>query len=85
MLACISRASVVIEDTSLKHELKGNSDNLGRSIRRVSGGGVDNRIFDLIDQVFEHLIAVAGSSESLIIVLQRGGGNVSICIIEMIQ
>ena len=68
----------------MEHELKGNSDNLGRGVGRVSCGGVVNRIFDLIDQGFEGLIAVVGSTESLVIVLECGGGNVSICRIKMV-
>ena len=61
--------AVVVEESGLENELKCNSDNLGRGVWRVSGGGVVNRIFDLIDQGFERLIAVVGSSESLVIVL----------------
>ena len=61
--------AVVVEDTGLEHELKSNSDDLGRVVGPVFGGGVVNRIFDLIDQGFERLIAVVGSSESLVIVL----------------
>ena len=53
--------AVVIEDPSLEHELEGNSDNLGRGVGRVSGGGVVHRIFDLIYQGFKRLIAVIGS------------------------
>ena len=64
-----SELSVVVEETSLEHELKINSYDLGRGVGRVSGGGIVNRIFDLIDQGFERLVAVVGSSESLIIVL----------------
>ena len=77
--------AVFVEELVLEHKLKGNSDDLGRGIGRVSGGDVVNRIFDLIDQGFERPIAVVGSSESLVIFLHRGGGNVSLCSIEMIQ
>ena len=61
--------SVVVEETGLEHELKSNYEDLGRGVGRVSGGGVVNLIFDLINQGFERLIAVLGSSESLVIVL----------------
>ena len=61
--------AVVIEETGLEHELKTNSDDLVRGVGHVSGGGVVNRIFDLINQVFERLISIVGISESLVIVL----------------
>ena len=61
--------AVFVEEPGLKHELKGNSDDLGRGVRRVSGVGVFNRIVDLIDQSFKRMIAVVGSSESLVIFL----------------
>ena len=54
--------SVVVEEPGLEHELKGNSDNLGRGVGHVPGGGVVNRISDLIDQGFKLLINVVGSS-----------------------
>ena len=77
--------ALVFEDPSLKHDLKGNSDNLGRGVGHVPGGGVVNRISDLIDQGFKLLIDVVGISEYLVIVLQRRGGNVSVGSVEMIQ
>ena len=55
----------------MENELKSNSDDLGRGVGRVSCGGVFNRICDLIDQGFELMIAVVGSAESLVIVLER--------------
>ena len=61
--------TAVVKENSLEHELKSNSEDLGRGVGRVSGGGVVNRIFDLIDKSFERLITVIGSSESLVIVL----------------
>ena len=45
------------------------SNDLGRGVGRVSGRGVVNCIFELIDQGFERLIAVVGSLESLVIIL----------------
>ena len=57
--------AVVVEETGLEHELKSNPNNLGQGVGRVSGGGVVNRIFDLVNQGFERLIAVVGSLESL--------------------
>ena len=77
--------AVVVEEPGLEHELKGNSDDLGRGVGRVSGGGGVNRIFDLINQGSERLVAVVGSSESLVIFLHCGGGNVRVCSVEMIQ
>ena len=44
--------AVVVEEPGLEHDLKGNSYDLGRVVGRVSGGGVVNLIFDLIDQGF---------------------------------
>ena len=44
--------AVVVEYPGLIHELKGNSNDLGMSVWRVSGGGLVNCIFDLIDQGF---------------------------------
>ena len=76
--------SVVVKKTSLEHELKSNFNDLGWGIRHVSCGGVVNRIFDLIDQGFERVTAVVGSTDLLVIVLECGGGNVSVCIIKMI-
>ena len=61
--------AVIVEEIGLKHELKSNSDDQGRGVGRVSGRDVVNRIFDLIDQDFEWLIAVVGRLESLIVVL----------------
>ena len=61
--------AVFVKETGLEHELKSNSDDLGRGVGRVSCGGVANRIFDLIDQGFEWLIDVVGSAESLVIFL----------------
>ena len=68
----------------MEHELKGNFDDLGQGVGHVSCGGVVNRIFDLIDQGFERLIAVVGSTESLVIVLEYGGVNVTVCRIKMV-
>ena len=59
---------VVVEETGLEQDLQRNS-HLGRGVGRVSGGGVFNSIFDLIDQGFERLVSVVGSSESLVIFL----------------
>ena len=42
----------VVEELGLEHEQKGNSDELVRGVGCVSGGGVVNRILDLIDQGF---------------------------------
>ena len=61
--------AVVVKNTGLEHELKRNSDNLDQGVDRVFCGGVVNRIFDLIDQGFEQLIAVVGSAESFVIIL----------------
>ena len=58
----------VLEEAGLEQELKSNSNDLGRGVRRVSSGGVVNRILDLIGQGFERLISVVGSSESLVVV-----------------
>ena len=77
--------AVVVEETGLEHDLKSNSDDLGRGVGRVFGGGVVNRIFDLINQGFERMISVVGRSESLVIVLYCGGGNVIVCSVDMIQ
>ena len=44
--------AVVIEETGLEQELKSNSKDLGRGVRRVSSGGVVNRIFYPINQGF---------------------------------
>ena len=77
--------AVVMEEPSLEHELEGNSDDLGRGVERVSGGGVFHRIFELTDQGFERLIAVVGSPESLVIVLQSGGGNVGVYSVYMVE
>ena len=61
--------AVVVGETGSEHDLKSNYDDLGRGVGRVSGGGVVNRIFDLINQGFKWMISVVGSSESLVIVL----------------
>ena len=61
--------AVVVEKTGFEHELKRNSEDLGRGVGRVSGGGGVNCIFDLIYHGFERLIVVVGSSESLVVVL----------------
>ena len=42
--------AVVVKETGLENNLKSNSDDLGWGVGRVSGGGVVNRIFDLINQ-----------------------------------
>ena len=76
--------TVVVKKTSLEHELKINSDDLGRGVRRVFCEGVVNRIFDLIDQGFEQPIYVVGSPELLIVVLKCGSVNVSVCRIKMV-
>ena len=68
----------------MEHELEGNSDDLGWGVGRVSCEGIVNRIFDLIDQGFERLIAVVGSTESFVIVLKCGGGNVIVYRINMV-
>ena len=60
---------VIFKHIGLEHELKSNSDNLGRGVERVSCGGVVKCIFDLIDQGFEQRISVVGSLESLVVVL----------------
>ena len=65
----LPKLAVVVEEPGLEHELKGNSDDLVRGVGCVSGRGVVNRIFYLIDQGFERLIDVVGSSESLDVVL----------------
>ena len=61
--------AVVVEETGLEHEMKYNSEDLHRCVRRDSGGGVFNRIFDLTNQGFERMIVVVGSLESLVILL----------------
>ena len=69
----------------MKHELESDSNDLGWGVWRVPCGGVVNRIFDLIDQGLGRLIAVVGSTEPLVVVLERGGGNVSVGRIEMVE
>ena len=76
--------AVVIEETGLEHDLKSNFNNLGRGVGRVSCGGVVNRILYLIDQGFERLIVVVGSTKSLVIVLECGNGNARICRIQIV-
>ena len=61
--------AVVIEESGLEQELESHYDNLGRGVGRVSGGGVVHRIFDLIDEGFERLIAVVRIPESRAVVL----------------
>ena len=68
----------------MKHELESDSDDLCWGVGRVPCGGIVNRIFDLIDQGLERLIAVVGSTEPLVVVLESGGVNVSVGRIEMI-
>ena len=67
LLLASPELAVVVEETGLEHELKRNSKDLHWGVGRDSGGGVFNRIFDLTHQGFERLIAVVGSSESLVI------------------
>ena len=74
-----------LKKTCLEHELESDSDDLGWGVGRVSCGGVVNRIFDLIDQGFERLISVVRIAESLVIVLEHKGGNVSVYRIKMAQ
>ena len=77
--------AVVIKISSLKHELESNSDDLGWGVWRFPCGSVVNSIFIMIDQGIERLIAVVGSTEPLVVVLESGGGNVSICRIKMVK
>ena len=65
--------AVAIKKTSLKHELESDSDDLGWGVGRVPCGGVVNRIFDLINKGLKRLIAVVGSTEPLVVVLESGG------------
>ena len=69
----------------MKHKLERDSDDLGWGVGRVPCGGVVNRIFDLNNQGLERLIAVVGSTYPLAVVLESGGGNVSVGSIEMIK
>ena len=75
---------VVVKKTSLKHELESDSNDLGWGVGHVPCGGVVNRIFDLINQGLDRLIAVVGSTEPLVVVLESGDGNVIVGRIEMI-
>ena len=52
----------MVKNTSLKHELENDSEDLGWGVGRVPCGGVVNRIFDLINQGLERLIAVLGNT-----------------------
>ena len=61
--------AVVVEEPGLERKLKINSDDLGWGMGRFSSRGVVNHIFYIINQGFERLIAVVGSSESLVIAL----------------
>ena len=76
--------TVVIEEPGLEQDMERNCDDLGRSVGHVSSGVLVHRIFDLIDKGFEMLIAVVGSPESLVVVLQIGGGHFGIGRIQMI-
>ena len=60
--------SVVVKNSSLKHELESDSDDLGWGVWRFPCGSVVNSIFDLIDQGLKRLIAVVGSTEPLVVV-----------------
>ena len=75
---------MVVKKTSLEHELESDSNDLGWGVGCVSCRGVINRIFDLTDKGLERLIAVVGSTETLVVVLESGGGNISIGGIGMI-
>ena len=77
--------AVVIENSGLEQELESNCDDLGRSVRRVSGGLMVHRIFDLIKEGLKRLISEVGSLESRVVVLQGGGGNVCIGGVKMVE
>ena len=74
-----------IEESGLEQDLESNCDFLGRGVGCVSGGCVFHRIFDLIDKGLERLIAVVGSPESRVVVLQDGGGNFCVDGIQMVE
>ena len=63
--------------------MESNSNDLGWGVWRVPCVGVVNRICDLIDQGLERLIAVVGSTDPLVVVLESGGGNVSVGSIDI--
>ena len=75
----------MVKNASLKHELEIDSDNLCWGVGRVPCGVVVNRIFDLINQGLERLIAVVGCTEPLVVVLESGGRNFSVGRIEMVE
>ena len=69
----------------MKHELESDSDDLGWGVWRFPCGSIVNSIFDLIDQGLKRLIAVVGSTEPLVVVLESGGGNVGVGRIKMVE
>ena len=76
---------VFIEEAGLEQELRSNCNVLVRGVGHVSVGGAVNRIFDLIDKVFEKLIVVVGSPESRVVVLQSKGVNFCIGGIQVVK
>ena len=70
--------ATVQEHAGCEEELKGGGDDLGGGLGSISGGGIVEGVFDLVEEAFDRLIGIVGSLEGGIVVLEVGCGNTSL-------
>ena len=70
--------SIVQEHAGCEEDLKGGSDNLGRGIGSISGGGIVEGVFDLVEEAFDRLIGIVGGLEGDVVVLEISCGDASV-------
>jgi hypothetical protein len=59
------------------------SDDLGRSIGNISGGGKIDGVFVLVKECFDGLRGIIGFLHELVVLNEAGGVDVPICCVEM--
>ena len=77
--------AIVQEHAGCEEELKGGGDNLGRGIGSISGGGIVEGVFDLVEEAFDRLIRIVGGLEGGVVFLEVGCGDASILGVYMIN
>ena len=77
--------AIVQENYGCKEELKGGGDNLGGGIGVISGGGIVEGVFDLVEKDFYWLIRIVGGLEIYVVVIEVGCQDASVIRINMLK
>ena len=77
------QVSIVQEHASCEEEMKVGGNNLGGRIRIISGGGIVEGVFALVEEAFDWLIGIVGGLENDVVAQEVGCQDASVFVIKM--